>query len=97
MAKVEFGPLAKADLADIDDYSTDQFGHDVADAYARGFNLTFDLLRRHPEAGAAHPEFGKGVRCIVHRKHRVFYTVNGDTVVIVRIIHHARDARKALN
>ena len=89
--------MAKADLADIDDYSADQFGQEVADAYARGFNETFDLLRLHPEAGAAKPELGKAIRCIVHRKHRIFYTVNHGTVLIVRIVHHARDAGRALN
>ena len=84
-------------MADIDEYSVDQFGQDVADIYARGFNETFDILRRHPLAGPEKPELGRAFRCIVHRRHRIFYTVSDDTVLIVRIIHHARDARRALN
>jgi toxin ParE1/3/4 len=97
VAKIKFSPQAKADLADFDDYSVDQFGRDAADTYARGFNETIDVLRRHPLAGAEKPELGRALRCIVHRKHRIFYTVVGESVLIVRIIHHARDASRALS
>jgi toxin ParE1/3/4 len=72
MANVELSSEARADLANIDDYSAEQFGQDVADAYTRGFNEAFSLLRRHPLAGEAKPDLGRDIRCIVHRKHRIF-------------------------
>ncbi len=97
VARVIPSPSAQADLEEIRDYSIEQFSAEVADAYFLGFDEVFDLLASHPLAGQAHPELGKGVRCILHRKHRIFYTVNGDTVVIIRIIHHAQDAGRALN
>jgi toxin ParE1/3/4 len=84
-------------LAGIDEYGADQFGQDAADAYSRGFNEVFALLRRHPLAGAPSPKLGKNIRCIVHRRHRIFYRLDGDAVLILRVIHHARDARRALN
>jgi toxin ParE1/3/4 len=84
-------------LAGIDEYGADQFGQDAADAYSRGFNEVFALLRLHPQAGAPSPELGRNIRCIVHRRHRIFYRLDGNAVVIQRIIHHARDARKVLN
>lgn len=96
VADVELSPAARADLAEIDDYSADQFGQDVADAYLRGFNEVFALLREHPRAGSAKPELGQGTRCFVHRRHRIFYRVAGDVVTVIRIIHHARDARTLL-
>ena len=97
VAEVELSPAARADLAEIDDFSADQFGQDVADAYLRGFNDAFALLRRHPLAGPAKPELGIGIRCLVHRRHRIFYRCETERVLIVRIIHHARDVRKLLN
>jgi len=96
VAEVGLSPRARADLAAIDDYSEGQFGREIADAYADGLEAIFDLLSRHPLSGAAMPKLGKGVRCIVHRKHRIFYTVRDDIVLIARIIHHARNAKSAL-
>jgi toxin ParE1/3/4 len=97
VARLRFLATAKADLISIRLYSNREFGDDVADAYFRGFNKVFLLLREHPNAGAAKPELGKGIRCLVHRRHRIFYNVNDDLVLIRRIIHHAQSARRALN
>ncbi len=96
MAEVRLSAAAKRDLADIDEYGDEQFGADVADIYSRGFNEVFALLRRHPFAGAGKPELGKTIRCTIHRSHRIFYHYENDVVLIVRIIHHSRDAKLAL-
>ena len=95
MAEVRLNALAIYDLADIDEHGASEFGPSVADEYSRGFHDVFDLLRRHPFAGAIRPELGKGIRCIVHRKHRIFYIVKPDLVQILRIFHHSRDVRRS--
>lgn len=87
---------ARADLVAIREYSIDQFGWEVADEYFLGFDAAFDLLVTHPFAGPARPELGEGIRCLIHQRHRIFYQVDGDLVVIVRIVHHAMNARRAL-
>ena len=97
VAEVELSSAARADLVEIDDFGEEQYGREIADVYAFGFEEAFDRLASFPNSGQAYPELGRGIRCIVHRKHRVFYTVNDDLVLIVRIIHHAQDARRALN
>lgn len=96
MADVRFSSAARSDLAAIDEYSARQFGDEVADAYARGFAEAFDLLSRHAEAGSAWPELGDGIRCQVHRRHRIFYRVDANFILIVRILHHAMDVQAAL-
>jgi toxin ParE1/3/4 len=97
MADIEFSNAAESDLEAIDAYSFAQFGDEVAETYMHGFDQAFSMLARHPLAGAAIPELGRTLRCYVHRKHRIFYSVNGETLFIIRIIHHAQDAQKALN
>jgi toxin ParE1/3/4 len=97
VAEIRLSAEAQTDLIDIDEYGAEQFSPDIADIYSRGFNEVFSLLRRHPLAGAAKPELGHNLRCITHRRHRIFYVVNNDVVLIVRIIHHARDAQRILN
>jgi toxin ParE1/3/4 len=95
MAKLRLSDSAKRDLAEIDEYGMVEFGATVADEYARGFRDVFALLREHPNSGPARPELGRGVRCIVYRRHRVFYVVAADRVQVLRIFHHSRDVRRA--
>jgi toxin ParE1/3/4 len=83
-------------LLDIREFSIERFGPDVADDYFLGFDEAFDPLADHPLVGEARPELGKDIRCLVHRRHRIFYAVQEDRVLIVRIVHHAMDARRAL-
>jgi len=88
--------VARADLVYLREYSLEQFGPDVADEYFLGFETAFDRLAEFPFSGAAQAELGKDIRCLIHRRHRIFYTVQGDTVLIIRVVHHAMDARQAL-
>lgn len=97
IAPLRLNAAAEADLEAIDEYSNDMFGDDVADAYMCGFGELFDLLRSHPLAGPITPEFGEGIRCVIHRKHRIFYKIEGELVLILRVIHHARNAKRELN
>jgi toxin ParE1/3/4 len=97
MASLRLSAAARVDLVEIRQYSISEFGPDVADAYLRGFNAAFAALRERPFVGAARPELGEGLRCLTYRRHRLFYRVERDLVLIVRIIHHARNAHRELN
>lgn len=96
MAEVTFSNAAVADLGAIDEYSLAQFGEEIGEAYMYGFNKAFALLKDYPLAGNEVSEYGKTYRCMVHRRHRIFYLVNNEVVLIVRILHHAADAKRAL-
>jgi toxin ParE1/3/4 len=87
---------ARNDLVAIRLYSIEQFGSDVADAYFLGFDEAFGLLASYPLTGTATPEYGEAYRCLMHRSHRIFYTVKDDEVRVVRILHHAMDAKQTL-
>lgn len=97
MAKLRILGTAEADLIAIRLYSIREFGDEVADAYFRGFTKALHLLRDHPSAAGARPELGDDIRCLIHRRHRIFYSVDADVVIIRRIIHHAQSAQRALN
>lgn len=96
MAEVAFSNAAVADLVAIDEFSVSRFGEEVAESYMHGFDEAFDLLRDFPLAAPLHPELGQNIRCLVHRQHRIFYSAEGDRVLIIRIIHHAMEAGRAL-
>jgi len=62
----------------------------------RGFDELFDLLRRHPLAGQEASDLGKAMRSLTNRRHRILYQAGKDEVLIVRVLHHAMDAKRAL-
>lgn len=91
MAKVKFSPAARADLKEIGRFSRREFGSQVAAKHLLGFDDAFALLRAHPEAGPVREEYGANIRCLMHRRHRILYRLDGDVVRIAAIIHHARN------
>jgi toxin ParE1/3/4 len=96
VAEIRLRASAQSDLEAIFDYSIGQFGREQAEAYLRSFDPAFDLLRRHPLAGALRTQIDPPIRCLPHRSHRILYDVDGDTVWIVRVLHHAMDVERWL-
>jgi toxin ParE1/3/4 len=91
VADVRLRALADADLADILDYGISEFGETIGTDYVRSFEQAFALLGRHPFAGALNNDVVPPIHCLHHRRHRIFYDVEGETVWIVRVLHHAMD------
>ena len=96
MTKVKFSPTARADLKEIGRFSKREFGVNVAEKYLLGFDEAFDLLRSHPEAGPVREAYGAGIRCLMHRRHRILYKLDNGDVRIVAVIHHSRDISRHL-
>jgi len=96
VAEVRFSNAAEADLVEIDEFSVTQFAEDVAEVYMHGFDEAFARLGDFPSAGPAMSGLGEGVRCLIHRSHRIFYRLDEDGVLVVRILHHSQDARRHL-
>lgn len=96
MAEVSISSAARSDLLSIDDYGIEQFGEEAADALNAGFERAFSQLAEFPRSAPERPEYGENIRCWMHLGYRVLYQLEGDTVVVVRILHHSRDVGKAL-
>lgn len=95
MVELRLSASARQDLVDIRDQGTRDFGPTMAARHLAGLEARFALLRQHPFAGAPRPEFEIGIRSLAHPPHRILYPVDGDAMLIVRIIHQARDVRRA--
>jgi toxin ParE1/3/4 len=96
VAEVSFSNAAVADLCAIDEYSLTQFGEEIGEAYMQGFDKVFTLLKDYPLAGSEASKYGRAYRCMMHRRHRIFYVVRNEVVLIIRILHHAVDTNRAL-
>ena len=96
MALVELSEDAAADLDGISIYSVATFGGDVAVAYMQGFKDAFALLAEHPRIGAPYKGIDPPIFSLPNRSHRIYYDIDGDRVIIQRILHKSRDAEKWL-
>jgi toxin ParE1/3/4 len=96
MIRVEIGEAADADLVKILEYGTDNFGQDRAEAYVAGFQTAFDLISRHPAAGAVHDAVRPPIRSLPHGSHRVFHDLFEAEAVVQRILHKAVDVTRHL-
>lgn len=91
MAEVRLSKAAGADLAEIDAFGSERYGDEATAAYQRGIDRVLTRLKDFPLSGEDRPDYGNGIRCVVHRSHRILYLVCADKIVIARILHHSRD------
>lgn len=96
MAEVRISEAARIDIEGIRALGVESFGEDAAERHLRDLRAAFALLAESPFAGQERPEFRQDMRAIARRPHRILYTVVGETVLIVRVIHQARDVPTAL-
>ena len=92
MKRLELSVAADADLFDILAYGTAIHGEAASDAYYAGLSQALGFLCEHPEAAPVDEDSGLGLRRWRYRQHRIFYRVDEDVLMIVRIFHVAADA-----
>ena len=90
MAEVLVTPQAEADLQEIwliiaVDNPT------AADRLLRRISKKLDFLGEFPEMGSPRPELTASARILVEGNYVILYEPSGESVVIVRVLHGARD------
>ena len=83
--------LAEADLAAIADFGVDNFGAERALAYIDAIESRCRELLVHPELGRAERELRPGLRSLSANSHRIYYSVDGDNLIVSRVLHKAVD------
>jgi toxin ParE1/3/4 len=94
--RLELSRRAQADLDDIRDYSLAEFGVARAIAYLDAVESAFRRILDFPEIGSAHPNVRPPIRSLGCQQHRIFYQVEGDMILVVRILHKAMDTARHL-
>ncbi|MEJ0059127.1 MAG: type II toxin-antitoxin system RelE/ParE family toxin [Terricaulis sp.] len=94
MTKIEFAPRARRDLVDIEGYLTREAGSRRAKAVLARIRERIGQLAEQPRSGPERDDL-RGRRALICRSYVAIYRLrnrdNGDIVVIVRIVHGARD------
>jgi toxin ParE1/3/4 len=96
MGSFRLSARARTQLHDIYDYSAATFGSYQANAYHAGLERSFGLLADFPRIGQLAEELAPRHRRFRFQAHHIFYTEDGDRIVIRAIYHHSRDIRPEL-
>jgi toxin ParE1/3/4 len=83
-------PRAGADLSEIWEFIA-QENVERADAFVDRIDEKFRALAAQPLMGRERRELGPGIRSIAMAPYVIFYEALTDGVVIVRVLHGARD------
>jgi len=91
--KCSFSPRAVRDLEEIGDYIARDnplravtFIQEIRDCCAR--------IVENPQAAPLRSELGEGIRMAVFERYLIFYRQMDDALLIVRILHGARDIQE---
>jgi toxin ParE1/3/4 len=63
----------------------------IATRFVAAVEAAFEPLRRLPLSGAPREQFAPGLRVIFHGAYAIYYTPRPEALVIVRVLHGARD------
>jgi len=93
--KLQVRAAALRDLDGIYDYTLAAHGVAQAEAYVRGLWAAMENLCAYPKSGPAN-DLRPGLRSLAVSRHRVFYRIEGDAVVVARVLHKVMDAERWL-
>lgn len=90
-------PKAEEDLRDIGRYTRNTWGREQTRRYLRAIHEKLGKLSENPKIGTARDEIAEGYRSARVGHHLVFYRVEGETVIVVRILHESMDLQRRLD
>lgn len=91
-----FKPQAEDDLAAIWRYSAETWSADQADFYISNLIRTIETLVAMPALAREHDEFSPPMRIHPVAEHLIIYSIEGDRLVVVRILGSRRNWRALL-
>ena len=95
--RLELAPRARRDIRSIRLFGLQQWGQERADSYHEALTRGLQLLRDNPRLGPARDDLRPGLRGLRVEQHRILYRIEGDTVVVLRIVHVRQDAAGQLD
>ena len=91
MTRYVLSPRARADLADIWDYTATRWGAERAEHYLRQLQACIEAAAVEPRLGRSCDDIRSGYRKYPAGSHVLFYRVLGNGIDVVRILHGRMD------
>lgn len=84
--RFRLSPKARADYVAIYAYTVANFGEDQAERYTSRLLDAFEIITRHNSVGRDIGHIRKGYFRLEHEGHTIYYSIDAQGVVIVRIL-----------
>jgi len=85
---------ARQNLADIFDYTVENWGVGKAKTYTKQLYNRFEWLSKNPQLGINRNDVESGCRSYFEGSHSIFYQVNGDCIEILGVFHQHEDVKR---
>jgi len=96
MGDASFTDEARNDLAEIETYSALHFGGEATANYLEAIRSAAVKLLRQPGIGTRREDLDRGIRSYRCGSHRIFYQANRRGILIVRVLHYARNVNREM-
>lgn len=94
--EIVFRPVALRDLAEIWDYSEQNWGNAQADEYVRDIHAMLAKVAENPALGSPREHVRAGLRKVNAASHAIYYFHDRKSVRVSRILHGGMDVDAAL-
>ena len=91
MLALRLTDIAEADLAEIWVDIAGKASEAIASRFVAAVEAAFEPVRYFPLAAPSREQFAPGLRVTFHSPYAIYYRPLADAVVIVRVLHGARD------
>ncbi|WP_269064750.1 type II toxin-antitoxin system RelE/ParE family toxin [Rhizobium sp. GN54] len=96
MKALRFTRMAEDDLASAYDYTVANFGTAQWDSYERSLKTALADLPNHPALGIDFSAVRPNVRRLIHRGHAIYYRIEIDHILVLRILGIRQDSGRHL-
>ena len=96
MAEYRLTPAAENDLEVIWAYTVKRWGTVQAERYIDLLTATFDKLSESPKTAQTCDHIRPGYRCISQERHKIYFRITDNGIVVVRVLHERMDAPRHL-
>lgn len=93
--KLLIASTAKLDLEEIEEYISND-NPAAADRFLDLLSKRFELITEMPGIGRRRDNYARGVRSITEGDYIIVYRVKKDAVVVLRVLHGARDPERVI-
>ena len=94
MSLFVFSKEAENDLIEIYRYGFINYGENKAELYIETLKEKCQFLADMPNLCPDRDEFNPPVKIHHHRKHLIIYVIEGDSILIVRVLHDRMDIQQ---
>lgn len=96
MARFRLRPGAKADIDEIWTWTARRWSLERAETYVRNLMSEVAALAKSPKKGRLADEYLPGALRRRFRSHEIFYRIDDDGIIVIRVFHYRMDLASRL-